>query len=251
MEDYEIHAAPAELVTEVCGILGRHFSQTLDHYMAIDDEAFRTDVVAGQDLINRIGFAQRFVASQREILARALKSEAISHQSNVYLRAARPKPGLQESIGFHRESFYGPPEVRHCYNIWVPIQGVNEQNGLKYIPGSGAIPTEAIELESIDEQESGVARFSDGHKIGLLYSPKRIVSGVDLKAARVMRVDPLRYSLFSGELIHGDSTNLSGEIRYSIDFRVIATGYITINKAHYSSGRDYFVPYAPGERSVV
>ena len=246
--DYEVYAAPADLVEEVREIVGRHFSRSLGDHLSLSDEAFRAEVAVGQELVNGIGFARRFVASRFEVLSRALASDSIAHQSNVYLRAARPKSGIQEAIGLHRESFYGPQEVRHCWNIWVPIQGVTDQNGLTFIPGSTTIPTEAMELESISERDSGVTRFSDGHKIGLLYSPKRIVSGIDRTAARVMQVGPLEFALFSGELIHGNATNSGSEIRYSLDFRVIAAGNVTANKAHFSSGGDYFVPYEPGPR---
>ena len=69
--------------------------------------------------------------------------------------------------------------MKYAFNIWIPIQNVVKQNSLFYILLSHHIANDDIKTESISTANSSVKQFSSGHKISLLYSPKRIISGVN------------------------------------------------------------------------
>lgn len=159
-------------------------------------------------------------------------------QSNVYLRATRPAiSGVTENIGWHRESFYGPA-MEESINFWVPVANVSVENVMHYIPESHIIPDADIETESVND--ASVERFSAGHKIGLLYAPKEIVSGVDLNVSKPFCVLPGEVAIFAGALIHGAAANRSADIRFSIDFRLIAEESLSATKEHFASGKNYF-----------
>ena len=55
--------------------------------------------------------------------------------------------------------------------MWTPINGVNELNTVKFIPNSQNIKNEDIITENVDDEVT--KKFSSGHKIGLMYSPKK------------------------------------------------------------------------------
>jgi hypothetical protein len=163
-------------------------------------------------------------------------------QSNVYLRASRPIVKQQyEHIGWHRESFYGSG-MEKAHNVWVPIRGVNEKNTLRYIPESHHIPTDELEIYSVDDPIT--TRFSNGHKLGFLYSPKIIKSGIDFSSAKPINVPKNCFACFPAELIHGAAVNRSKTIRFSVDLRIInKSDYKNkVSKSyHFASGRSYFV----------
>lgn len=161
-------------------------------------------------------------------------------QSNIYLRASRPRcPSETENIGWHRESFYGP-NLTKSVNIWTPIKGVTADNSLRYIPASHLIDDSEIRTKNIGE--GSTKRFSVGHKLGFNYDPKIIIAGVDLESSEVIQVSEGESALFSGNLIHGAAVNRSDEIRFSCDFQVIRrSDYSEANKSfHFSSGKPYF-----------
>tara|TARA_X000000950_G_scaffold183996_1_gene222873 strand:- start:183 stop:956 length:774 start_codon:yes stop_codon:yes gene_type:complete len=163
-------------------------------------------------------------------------------QSNIYLRASRPiKKQSTEHIGWHRESFYGKG-MEKAYNIWIPIQGVNSNNTLQFIPGSQDIPSHELSITSSTDPYTN--RYSDGHKLGFLYSPKIINSGIDFNLASPLVVPDKSFACFPSELIHGSATNKSNVIRFSIDLRVIRKSDLELANTkdfHYASGKPYFV----------
>ena len=74
----------------------------------------------------------------------------------------------------------------------------------------------------------------------MLYSPKRIVSGVDLTVHRPLVVVPGEVAVFSGALIHGAAENRFNGVRFSVDFRLIASQNLTVSKESFASGKQYF-----------
>jgi len=134
----------------------------------------------------------------------------------LYLRAERPNMEGQERVPFHREEFYGSP--KGTLNFWMPIMGVTEENTLRYVPNSEFIPDADIRTERLPDPH--ITKGSAANEIGLLYAPKRIVSGVDFEAAVPMEIPEGSAALFSGSLIHGAPGNKEPEIRFSIDFRI-------------------------------
>lgn len=205
-------------------------------------ERFRAIVASAQDDLNRADMTGQISRSIKDALATELKDDDLLVQSNCYLRATRPHvKAAQEAVGWHRESFYGPG-MGAAFNVWTPVANVTPENTLRYVPGSAAIPDEDIKLDQAEDPQT--PRFSAGHRIGLLYAPKHIVGGVDFTKAQPMIVPYGASAIFSADLIHGAANNRSDAIRISIDFRVIAKKNYTSEKAHFTSGKPYFVELA-------
>jgi len=128
-------------------------------------------------------------------------------------------------------------------NCWTPVQGVTEDNTLRYVPERHLIPDEKIGVSK--EVSGSTERFSAVHKLGFQYAPKKIVSGVDLSNASKLIVGDVESALFSGNLIHGAAVNKSKSILFSVDFRLIRKAdYRLDNKRHpITSSQPYFVEY--------
>lgn len=207
---------------------------------------YRSLAVKIQDQINNDEFNKKIVSEIIDSLTTYMNSDNFLIQSNIYLRCSRPDNSTttqeSESIGFHRESFYGP-NMEESVNIWTPIIGVNENNTLRYIPESQLIPDEEIKI--INEDDKHTQKFSNGHKLGFQYSPKKIISGVNLTESQPMLVPSYSSSIFSGNLIHGSALNKSNSIRFSCDFRVIKkSDYRSESKKfHFASNKPYFVEF--------
>lgn len=230
-------ANPA-LLDELQGITAFFFAQPTEHYVGMAPDAYRSLVAEAQDELNRRQLARRLAQDRRAALEAVLGTDAILIQTNLYLRATRPKSTSdQEHIGWHRESFYGP-DMDASVNVWLPIRNVSLDNAVRYVPDSHLIADEAI--QTVQEGSADVSRFSAGHRIGLLYAPKRIVGGVDLTNHRPLIVASGEAAIFSGALIHGAADNRAEQIRFSVDFRAIAQRNLATDKQHFASGTSYF-----------
>jgi ectoine hydroxylase-related dioxygenase (phytanoyl-CoA dioxygenase family) len=226
------------LLAELQAVTEYFFAWPTDHYVAMAADTYRTLVAEAQDELNRRQLARRLAEDRRAALEAVLGTDAILIQTNLYLRATRPtSTSDQEHIGWHRESFYGP-DMDTSANFWVPIRNVSVDNAMRYVPDSHLIDDSAI--QTVQEDSADVARFSAGHRIGLLYAPKRIVGGVELTSQRPLVVTPGEAAIFSGALIHGAADNRTDQIRFSVDFRVIAQCNLATEKQHFTSGKSYF-----------
>lgn len=223
-----------DLLKSLQGVIRWFFPFEAEHYAKIADDEYRYIVSLAQDAMNEAVFARRLVSDMHDSIRQVLRSDDILVQSNVYLRAARPIDVPQESVGWHRESFYGcPPKA---LNFWMPVMNVTPSNSIRYIPGSERIPDS--QLVTKQDEDPNTPKGSAGHKIGLLYAPKRIVSGVDFTQARSMDVGESEAVLFPGSLIHGAAVNRTADIRFSIDFRLIAKE----NLVRTDQRSDFFIP---------
>ena len=220
-----------------------------DNYLKLNDQEYRNIILDIQDELNDKEYVTKIIDSIKFEIFKYLKTKSFLVQSNLYLRATRPiKEGVKnkgidtESIGFHRESFYGP-NMEKSINIWTPIKGVNHKNTLRYIPNSHLINEKYIKVKNI--KNKSVSKFSPGHKLGFPYSPKKIIGGVDLTDKKKMNVKLGYSSIFSGNLIHGDAINNSNKIRFALDFRIIRKrDYSIKNKdVHFTSGKPYFFDF--------
>jgi len=173
-----------------------------------DTDTHRGVVRMIQDDLNETRLADRILEATR---TRWLM------RSGVHLRAARPNVEGQESVTWHRESFYGCPT--NTMNVWMPVLNCTSENSVKYVPGSETIPNERFILSV--QKDKDVEKNSDGSKIGLLYEPQSIVSGVDFSLAKTMTVPYGMVAIFSGQLIHGAAVNKTDGIRFSVDFRFL------------------------------
>lgn len=232
--------ADRALFDEVRGIVDFFFPRETAYYVALDADAYRELILQAQVELNHRQITRRLATDRRAVIADHLKSDKILIQTNIYLRGTRPAgTGVTENIGWHRESFYGP-DMDQSVNFWVPVANVSGENVMRYIPDSHLIPDDEIETHS--HADESVERYSAGHKIGLLYAPKEITSGVDLTASKPFCVLPGEAAIFAGHLIHGAAENRSNKIRFSMDFRVIAEESLTTAKDHFASGKSYFEP---------
>ena len=228
------------LLQELRALVDFFFPRPTEYYVAMAHEDFRSLVLRAQVELNTRDFARRLACDRRETVCRVLGSDQPLVQTNAYLRATRPHvEGVQENIGWHRESFYGP-DMQDAINVWVPIANVSADNAVRYIPESHLIPDEDIVTTS--EEDGSVERFSAAHKIGLLYRPKQIVSGVDLTASLPLVALPGEVAMFAGAMIHGAAANHSDKIRFSVDFRMLAAESLSHGKDHFASGKSYFEP---------
>ncbi|MBX3503316.1 MAG: phytanoyl-CoA dioxygenase family protein [Alphaproteobacteria bacterium] len=230
--------ADSALLAELQAVTGYFFAQPTGHYVDMAADVYRALVAEAQDELNRRQMARRLADDRRAELAAILGTDAILIQTNLYLRATRPRSASgQEHIGWHRESFYGP-DMDASVNFWVPIRNVSVDNAMRYVPDSHLIPDDAI--QTVQEDSADVARYSVGHWIGLLYAPKRIVGGVELSSSRPLVATSGEAAIFSGALIHGAAENRTEQIRFSVDFRAIAQCNLATDKHHYTSGKSYF-----------
>ena len=232
--------ASVELLEQIQGIVTYFFPRGVESYVDMDPDDYRNLVAQAQTELNRRQLARRLAEDRRDIIREVLDTENPMVQTNLYLRATRPSiSGVQENIGWHRESFYGP-DMDQSINFWVPVANVNSENVMRYVADTHLIPDS--DIETISEPDASVARYSAGHKIGLLYAPKKIVSGVDLDEHHPFVVLPGEVAIFAGALIHGAAENRSDKIRFSVDFRLIAAEGLSESKEHFASGKSYFEP---------
>jgi ectoine hydroxylase-related dioxygenase (phytanoyl-CoA dioxygenase family) len=231
----------SSILAELRGIVRSVFDQPAAYYVNLQAEEYRRRVSQAQDEINRNQVARRLARDRHEALSKILGTSDIMLQSHLYLRATRPlrQNASQEFVGWHRESFYGP-DMDASINLWMPVDGVTVENTLRYVPNSHTIPDEEILL--IQEQDQTMPRYSAGHRIGLLYAPKRIVGGVDFAAQRPLIVPYGSVAMFAGALIHGAAENRSEGLRFSVDFRLIAAENLTVSKQHFPNEKSYFEP---------
>lgn len=233
-------AIPPDILEPFTDILDKYFPSNDSYYAAMPRAEYRHMVLRAQNAMNEINGSDLIATSILDDLLDFLDASEVLVQSNLYLRAARPERSSgEESIGWHRESFYGP-EMSAAVNVWTPLRGVTATNTIRYIPNSSAIPDE--DIETLAEPSKYTERFSDGHKIGFLYSPKKIISGVDLESHQPLLVNVGQTAIFDGSLIHGAALNYTESIRFSVDFRAIAAHkYSDKNKQlHFASGLPYF-----------
>ena len=213
------------LVRSIKRIIEEHFDQTITDYCLMGSDEYRSIVAECQDEINSLNIAEKLVFQEKKIISQFMISPFLL-QSRVFLRATRPsKEQIQEYVGYHRESFYSDVEHKHIVDqgmtIWVPIKNVNYRNTLNFIPRSHTIPSTEIKLQPQSEDKSSVKKGSSGHKIGLLYSPKEIIGGVDLTTGVRFDASVGSYIVFSNQLIHGNGINNAEDIRFSIDFNIL------------------------------
>ncbi len=204
------------LVVPISPGLVRHLQATVDGFFLSDDywgwsaKQYHALVADAQKSLRLADMAGRLADS---VVGHLPASFTLGR---LYLRAARPNVGGQESVGWHREEMYGSP--KGTLNFWAPICGVTRENTIRYIPGSEHIPDDEIKLEQAPD--ATVAKGSNGNEIGLLYAPKHIVGGVDFTKAQPLEVPVGSAAIFSGSVIHGAAVNRGPDIRFSVDFRV-------------------------------
>lgn len=233
-----------KLINDIKKHVSDIFSEKTSYYSNLELNEYRKIVKNAQENLNEKNFCRQIAENIKDEIQTFIEEEKFYIQTNLYLRASRPFVKLDsENIDWHRESFYGA-NMEQSVNIWTPIMNVNENNTLRYIIASQKINEHDIGIEQIDDPFT--KKGSYGHNLGFLYSPKKIISGVDLKNDAPMNVPDFHSSIFPGNLIHGAAKNQSDKIRFSIDFRILPFRYYNANlskKFHFTSGKPYFELY--------
>jgi ectoine hydroxylase-related dioxygenase (phytanoyl-CoA dioxygenase family) len=231
------------IVKEIKSIIDHHFSNISESGLELPDNLYFEKVKIVQDELNRHHFVSKITSQIQSRVSDFLEDKKFLIQSNLYFRASRPVINTEESIGWHRESFYGP-NMEFSANVWTPIKNVTERNTLQFIPNSHLIK----DVDIITQQtiSTKTAKGSLRNDIGFLYSPKEIISGVDLTNNQPMVVPAGSSSIFKSALIHGAGNNNGSKIRFSVDFRIISAKHYdkTISKSvHRVSKKAYFLPH--------
>jgi ectoine hydroxylase-related dioxygenase (phytanoyl-CoA dioxygenase family) len=221
------------------------FNKNDEYYSNLSTEEYRKLVLDCTKAINQEKIQKKIVENERsffdELIAKNLKIQSV-----VYFRTARPqKPNhIQEQLDFHRETFYSDFEyIKKQFNFWFPIKNLSKKNSMKYIPFSHKLEDRDIITKDIEMKESGVKKFSVGHKIGLLYKPKKIISGVDFTKQKNLFVPNGSFVIFSSMLIHGAAINYDNKIRYSCDFGLLDEEVVDDIKFSFAGDRPQYLSY--------
>ena len=206
---------------------------------------FKNCLIGCQNLINKFEYHKLFLMDNAKFFLDLLNVKNLSEiyiQSVCYLRGVRPekivKNSNSELLDIHRENFYNDYDyINKQINIHIPILNYNQNSSLKIIPKSHLIEDKYLDIIKHDSSFSKIKRFSKGHKLGLAYNPKEILNN-DFKK-NLKRIDLKIGSgfAFSSRLLHGGSTNLNNNVRYSLDFGIVPKKNVKKfnKKKHFSS----------------
>jgi ectoine hydroxylase-related dioxygenase (phytanoyl-CoA dioxygenase family) len=211
--------------------INKYFNKSTSYYKNLELNKFRKIALKCQNSIIKLNIHERFAKSENKRIKKMLNGDLPLYETQLFLRAIRPinKNGdaTGEAVDWHRETFYTNYQfVKHGINIWFPVKNVNKKNNLKFIEGSHMIDDfkikrRKIKMTKAKKLKNPTKKFSVGHKLGFLYHPKKIISGVNLKKIKSMKIPEKSYSLFSTMLVHGNSQNYSDKIRFAIGFGFI------------------------------
>ena len=231
----------AVLKTEISAIILEAFGNSeISSIESIKSENYYALVLQAQNKVNALDPVRRLVRAHHADFSRIVGTKDLSAQRISYLRAVRPSREVgDEFVDFHRESLFNPDMV-HAFNVWIPLSQAATGNVLRYVPGSHHIPDEEIVCRNEGVGMRGVEKFGAGHKVGLLYDRKTIVSGVDFSAVDAMRVPEGQMVVFDGNLIHGAGRNDTNDIRFSLDFRIIPARRVMNHSVNFAAGDAYF-----------
>ena len=87
--------------------------------------------------------------------------------------------------------------IKSSVNVWVPIMNVSKLNSLKYIPKSHKIRDNKIKREKkYTLSKNKIKKLSPEHKLGYVYAPKKIISGVNLNKEKTFNFKKINLFLF-------------------------------------------------------
>tara|TARA_Y100001970_G_C14259345_1_gene878514 strand:+ start:5067 stop:5840 length:774 start_codon:yes stop_codon:yes gene_type:complete len=221
------------------------FNKSDSYYSSITDEEYRQIVLDCTKAINQEKIQKQIVDNEKlffdKLIAKKLKIQSV-----VYFRTARPHnpKHIQEQLDFHRETFYSDFDyIKKQFNFWFPIKNLTKKNSMMYIPYSHKIDDKKIKTKTISSEKSGVERFSTGHKIGLLYNPKKIIEGVDFNCQKSLFVPEGSFVIFSSMLIHGAAINYEKKIRFSCDFGLLNEDVVDDVKFSFAADKPQYLSY--------
>lgn len=228
-----------KLVNEIVhDTYGQHCTSTVEEH--------RNGLKAAQDLLNDNKIHHKLVRENFDRAALYVGSEDISIQSVVYLRGVRPSKHVQsEYLDFHRENFYCDEDyINYQINWHVALSNYNKNSAMQYLPDSQKIKDEDIQFQKKTSSYSGVERFSTGHSIGLSYNPKIIQNLESLGTPTRLGMDDGDVFAFTSRLLHGGGSNNTDDVRFSLDFGLMASENLwDMKKKHFASYSSDFEHY--------
>lgn len=235
------------LMHEVGQIINHYFSDT-KVWASLSSSDFYSYCFKCQQEINNLNFQSVFIQSHENILSSITGMSDIWHESVVFLRAIRPlasTPTL-DNVGLHRETMYtdSPVQTSLAHNIWIPLTSITQENAVRYVPGSHLIPDHDLEWTD-DLEANSVAKGSDGHKLGMLYKPRKITSNLSHLAVSYMLPSLDEFCLFSAMTLHGAGKNCTDNLRISLSMATIDKSVIETNKAYQASnGKPHYIAHS-------
>lgn len=192
-------------------------------------------VKSKQDELNGVDLLNLIICSQSPLIEELIQEPSLAWVNVVKLRAVRPirHTKIGDHVPFHRETLYASnAQVRHQFNLWIPISSAATVSGLQYLPGSHCILDSTLEIENTTNHPSAVSQFSAGHAIGYPYRPRLIKNLSELTNSQPQTAAvPIGHCiLFSAMLIHGNGINKTKSTRFSIDTGFIPSRYLLENK---------------------
>jgi len=230
----------SNIVNRLRKIVKKHFSKSTNYYCKLPVEKFRKIALCCQKEMNKLPVQSLFHNSEKKFIEKLLDGDKPFYEVQAFLRVVRPinNSSFAEAVGWHRETFYSNLKFPfYTINIWFPILNVNNKNTIKYITQSHLIPDKKIirrkvRMNKRDKEKNPTKRFSNGHKTGFLYHPKKIISGVNLSKGKERNFNFKKdtYVLFSSLLVHGMAQNYSDKIRFAMGYGIIPKQAVTNKK---------------------
>lgn len=219
-------------------LIKKSFYKKEDFYFRLSIDKFHKIALKCQAALNKLRIQKKFNELEKNFLKNIFDEENILYSVNMTLRVVRPhkfshnnNENKTEALGWHRETFYGTHEhIKHSYNFWMPVLNYSNKICLNYIPKSHLIPDSSIKRRKVNIKGYKVNKFSSSHKLGFPYSPKKIISGVDLEKAKKIFLPKKSYLLFSQMLVHGNGKNFSNKIRFAVNFSMVPSSKLVRNK---------------------
>ena len=178
-----------------------------------------------------------FFKKNKKLFKKIFKSNKFAIQHYFYFRAVKPFIKKESNpVNFHRETFQGPDFYKHCFNLWIPIRDCSQKNAIQYFPHSHKFKKH-LDFD-FTENWTKVKKGSYSHKIGSLYKEKILTFTKKVNPKRLYKKK--HAILFSGELIHGNATNMTNKVRMSLDMRFMLKKFMKKNPIQTATKKKYF-----------
>ena len=237
---YIIKKFPDEnLILNIEKVIKKFFYKKENYYFNLSIGKFHKIALKCQTALNRLEIQKKYDHLEKKFLKDIFSSDNLMYSVNLTLRVVRPSKyylnntnsSTTEALGWHRETFYGNHKhIQNSYNFWMPVLNYSKKISLNYIPNSHLISDNLIIRRKAKVLGNEVRKFSDSHKLGFPYSPKKIISGVDLSKAKKIFLPKKNYLLFSQMLVHGNGKNFYKKIRFAVNFSMVPESKLIRNK---------------------
>mgnify|MGYP001180430788 FL=1 len=190
-----------------------------------------------QSKINKTFPPEFFFNKNKKLFKKIFKNNEFAIQHYFYFRAVKPSIKKDSnSVNFHRETFQGSDFYKHCFNLWIPLIDCSKKNAVQYFPYSHKFK-KYLDFD-YTENWTKVRKGSYSHKIGSLYKEKILTFTKKVNPKRLYKKNHV--ILFSGELIHGNATNMTNKVRMSLDMRFMLKKFMKKNPIQTANKKKYF-----------